>query len=90
MSALRHQSDEGGSWAVRGSLAQTGHFLAELGQVDDLAVEPPPPEVLDLHTMTTESAFGTLSHIAAQGHVGGRSGYDLPPSPVGTHPPAWW
>jgi len=90
MTALRRQAHEGGSWMVRGSLAQTGHFLTSLGQVDHLDHPEPTAAEIARHLVRASSPFGTLTHVAAQGRLDGLRSYDLPPVAVGTHPPRWW
>lgn len=90
MTALHRQREEGGSWMIRGSLAQTGHFLTSLGQVDHLDHPEPTDSEVAPYLTRSSSSFGELTHVAAQGRLDGRVSYDLPPVPVGTHPPAWW
>jgi crotonobetainyl-CoA:carnitine CoA-transferase CaiB-like acyl-CoA transferase len=90
MVALDRQRTEGGTWSVRGSLAQTGHFLAELGQVDHLDhPDPTHEDVADL-MVESESVFGRLHHVAAQGRLDGQRHYDGPPVRLGSSPARWW
>jgi crotonobetainyl-CoA:carnitine CoA-transferase CaiB-like acyl-CoA transferase len=56
--ALHRQQREGGSWHVQVSLAQTGHWLRQLGRVPEgLAAVAPP---LDPFLETSDSAYGAL------------------------------
>ena len=49
MVALKRRAEEGGSWMVRISLAQTGRWIDGLGRVDGLAVKnPEESEISDL------------------------------------------
>lgn len=89
MLALHRQRSEGGTWMVRSSLAQTGHYLASLGQVDDLAVAEPTAEDLQPHLANARSAWGTLTHVRPQGRLDGQLDYDSAPVPVGSDPPSW-
>jgi crotonobetainyl-CoA:carnitine CoA-transferase CaiB-like acyl-CoA transferase len=56
--ALCKQQREGGSWHVQVSLAQTGHWLRQLGHVER-GFDVTPPD-LDPFLETTASGFGTL------------------------------
>ncbi|MGN6459636.1 MAG: CoA transferase, partial [Pseudolabrys sp.] len=61
--ALLRRAREGGSWQVRLSLAQTGHWLRSLGRIDGLAC--PDPSRDDVRDMLVEmpSGFGMLSAV---------------------------
>ena len=41
MAALVRRAEEGGSWHVRVSLAQTGRWLRQLGRIDGMACPDP-------------------------------------------------
>ncbi|MBV8658175.1 MAG: CoA transferase, partial [Burkholderiales bacterium] len=61
MAALRRRATEGGSWHVRISLAQTGHWLRSLGQN---------PAGLDCHDPDYEDVQAFMeTHDSALGHV---------------------
>jgi crotonobetainyl-CoA:carnitine CoA-transferase CaiB-like acyl-CoA transferase len=91
MSALSRRSREGGSWHVRGSLAQTGRWLRSLGRIDgglrakDLVRD-------GVRDCLEESASG-FGHLSAVHHPATLS--ETPPRlarpsvPLGTHPPEW-
>ena len=90
--ALHRRAREGGSWQVRVSLAQTGHWLRSLGRVADGMGAPDlsADEVAPWrHTM--DSPFGRISAIAPVEQMAlTPPRFDLPPVPPGTHAPAWW
>ncbi len=68
MIALARRAREGGSWLVRASLAQTGRWLLERGQVpqSELAGVPEEfsPEEVEKWTMVSETPTGRLRHLA--------------------------
>ena len=68
MVALGRRAQEGGSYHVRVSLAQTGRWLTGLGRVapDRVAAAPAnlAPERLAALSMTSETPFGRLRHLA--------------------------
>lgn len=86
--ALRRQQREGGSWHVQVSLAQTGHWLRQLGRVPDgFAVTAPD---LVPYLETTPSDFGqlrALRHSAQLGRTPAR--WIRPSSRPGSSPPRW-
>ncbi len=65
--ALARRVREGGSWLVRISLAQTGRWLVERGQVPVADLKEVPkdfaPEELEQWTMATDTPFGRLHHL---------------------------
>ena len=65
--ALARRWREGGSWLVRISLAQTGHWLVQRGQVpvDDLKDVPKEfsPEELERWSMASDMPVGRLHHL---------------------------
>ena len=90
MAALLRRAREGGSWQVRLSLAQTGHWLRGLGRVEGLAC--PDPSRDDVRDLLVEmpSGFGTLSvvkHPAELSRTPPR--WARPSVPLGTDPPVW-
>lgn len=94
MTALARRAREGGSWLVRLSLAQTGHWLKRLGRLDgdiDGRTLPDPAidDVRDL-LMQSDSPFGRLTHVKPPiGLSDTPMGWDRPAVPLGTHPPEW-
>jgi crotonobetainyl-CoA:carnitine CoA-transferase CaiB-like acyl-CoA transferase len=89
MAALRLRHQRGGSRHFQTSLAQIGHFLAELGPVDALDVPDPTSDDVSQWLDEIESDFGTLTHLTPPGRIDGIRGYDSPPVKLGSHPPAW-
>src|SRR6201999_4451851 len=64
MMAKARQSQEGGSWHVRVSLAQTGRWIWNLGRVpDDLKAEDLKAEAIEPFVEQTPSDFGSLRAI---------------------------
>lgn len=86
--ALHRQQQEGGSWHVQVSLAQTGHWLRSLGRVEDGFSMPKPDRAR--YVETAPSGFGelqALSHSAILARTPVRAG--RPSMPPGSHPPRW-
>jgi crotonobetainyl-CoA:carnitine CoA-transferase CaiB-like acyl-CoA transferase len=86
--ALRRQQLEGGSWLVRVSLAQTGHWLRGLGRVAD-GFSAGKPE-LGPYLETSASGFGELTavrHAAVLSLT--PAGWARPSMPPGSHAAAW-
>jgi crotonobetainyl-CoA:carnitine CoA-transferase CaiB-like acyl-CoA transferase len=94
MIALARRAREGGSWHVRVSLAQTGHWIKSLGRLDadiDGYATPDPgfDDIRDL-TMERDSAFGHLVHVVPPITMSETPmRWDRPPVPLGTDAPAW-
>jgi crotonobetainyl-CoA:carnitine CoA-transferase CaiB-like acyl-CoA transferase len=87
--ALRRQQREGGSWLVRLSLAQTGHWLRGLGRVPD-GFACAKPSDLSPWQETSVSGFGRLCairHSARLSETPAR--WDRPSVPPGTDPATW-
>jgi hypothetical protein len=86
--ALVRQQREGGSWHVQLSLAQTGHWLRQLGRVrEGFGVQKPE---LAAFLETTPSAWGTLCglrHSAQLGRTPAR--WRRPSERPGDSPPRW-
>ncbi|MET3118926.1 crotonobetainyl-CoA:carnitine CoA-transferase CaiB-like acyl-CoA transferase [Undibacterium sp. GrIS 1.8] len=95
MVALQRRAVEGGSWLVRISLAQTGHWLQTLGMVDtsvrriENQAELSQTEVA-AYLQTMSSDFGQIRAIAPVERMSETMpGFDLPPSPLGSHAARW-
>jgi crotonobetainyl-CoA:carnitine CoA-transferase CaiB-like acyl-CoA transferase len=91
MAALQRRAQEGGSWHVRVSLARTGHWLRDLGRVEN-GFAAPDPKFEDVADRLEESpsGFGTLTavrHAARLSETPPR--WSRPTVPRGTHPPVW-
>ena len=83
-------AQQGGSWHVRCSLAQTGHWLRQLGRID--GTKYPDPRSADVRDLLEEmsSGFGQLTavrHAATMSETPPR--WLRPSMPLGTHAPAW-
>lgn len=86
--ALWRQAQEGGSWHVRVSLAQTAQWVRGLGRVKDglSTAMPPVDNVLE----TSESGFGTLTAVRHAARFSDTPAcWPRPSVPPGTHPPLW-
>jgi crotonobetainyl-CoA:carnitine CoA-transferase CaiB-like acyl-CoA transferase len=90
MAALKRRAQQGGSWQVRVSLAQTGHWLRQLGRIDGMHCRDPGFEDVRDRLHQTPSGFGQLTAVR---HAAVMS--ETPPHwvrasvPLGTHAPAW-
>jgi hypothetical protein len=90
MSALARRATQGGSWHVRVSLAQTGHWLRSLGRVDGLSCPDPKVEAVQDRLEENDSGFGRLTsvrHAAILQETPAR--WARPSVPLSTHPPRW-
>ncbi len=90
MTALKRQAEEGGSWQVRVSLAQTGAWLRRLGRIDGMnCADPNLDDVRDC-LEETPSGFGRLTAVRHAASMSGTPPRWLRPSvPLGTDPSAW-
>ena len=94
MVALARRAREGGSWLVRASLAQTGRWLVDRGQVPDAELQGIPKEFTpdEIKRWTTESSTpsGRLTHLAPALQLSETKPYWARPTvPLGYHEPAW-
>jgi crotonobetainyl-CoA:carnitine CoA-transferase CaiB-like acyl-CoA transferase len=90
MAALKRRVEEGGSWHVRLSLAQTGHWLRQLGRIDGTACRNPKFADVGDCLEETASGFGRLTavrHAAVMSETPPR--WTRPSVPLGTHAPVW-
>ena len=91
MTALARRVTEGGSWHVRVSLAQTGHWIRNLGRVPNgLACPDPDAEAVQDRLERSESGYGHLTavkHSAVLSETPAR--WARPSVPLGTHKPKW-
>ncbi|MFT5927262.1 MAG: crotonobetainyl-CoA:carnitine CoA-transferase CaiB-like acyl-CoA transferase, partial [Candidatus Azotimanducaceae bacterium] len=86
--ALVRQQEEGGSWQVDISLAQTAHWLRSLGQLSDNFHSRKINLASRLETET--SGFGALSTIPHAAILNCQSlSPRLPSMPPGSHEPVW-
>jgi crotonobetainyl-CoA:carnitine CoA-transferase CaiB-like acyl-CoA transferase len=90
MTALARRATVGGSWHVRVSLAQAGHWIRGLGRIDGLACADPGFKDVRDRLEDHASGFGrltTVRHAAVLSETPAR--WERPSVPLGTHPPAW-
>jgi crotonobetainyl-CoA:carnitine CoA-transferase CaiB-like acyl-CoA transferase len=86
--ALHRQAQEGGSWHVRLSLAQTGQWLRSLGRVSDGFGTKPPDR--RSYVESSASGFGELVGLRHSAQLAATPcRWDRPSVPPGTNPPAW-
>jgi hypothetical protein len=86
--ALQRQQREGGSWHVQVSLAQTGHWLRQLGRVPEgFAVTAPS---LEPYLETYASGFGTLRAVRHSAQLSRTpAAWTRPSVPPGTSAARW-
>lgn len=91
MVALQRRAQEGGSWLVRVSLAQTGQWLRSLGVRPDGILEPDlSAEEVTPWLQATPSPFGLVNAVSPVEQMSETTArFDLPPVPLGTHEPVW-
>jgi crotonobetainyl-CoA:carnitine CoA-transferase CaiB-like acyl-CoA transferase len=90
MAALARRAEEGGSWHVRASLAQTAHWLRRLGRIDGTACPDPKFEDVRDRLEETASGFGRLTAVRHAAVMDETPPHWVRPSvPLGTHAPAW-
>jgi len=86
--ALHRQQREGGSWHVQISLAQTGHWIRQLGRVPGgFAVTAPS---LQPYVESTPSGFGLLCGLRHSARLGRTPAqWSRPSEPPGRSSPRW-
>ena len=94
MVALARRVREGGSWLVRISLAQTGRWLLDRGQVAESELRDVPndltPEEIRNWSTTSQVPDGELGHLAPVIQLSETQPHWSRPSvPLGYHEPAW-
>jgi crotonobetainyl-CoA:carnitine CoA-transferase CaiB-like acyl-CoA transferase len=91
MMALARKVQEGGSWHVRVSLAQTGHWLQSLGRVQNgFACAEPTGEELKALTDEMDTPFGRLGFVRHAAILSETpASWARPPVKLGTHAPVW-
>jgi crotonobetainyl-CoA:carnitine CoA-transferase CaiB-like acyl-CoA transferase len=91
MIARLRQAQEGGSWHVNISLAQTGNWIWDMGQNPEALKgnDPSFDEIADLIEMKA-SAFGMVSAVKHSALFSDTTAYwDRPPAPLGTDASYW-
>ena len=94
MVALGRRAQEGGSWLVRISLAQTGRWLVGRGQVPESELQEVPKEFpaeeLERWSITSETPVGRLRHLAPVVKLSETPPHwARPTAPLGYHEPVW-
>ena len=94
LTALARRVREGGSWLVRISLAQTGRWLVERGQVPEAELQDVSqdftPEEIERWSTSTDVPGGRLRHLAPVLQFSETQPYWARPSvPLGYHDPVW-
>jgi crotonobetainyl-CoA:carnitine CoA-transferase CaiB-like acyl-CoA transferase len=90
MAALKRRAERGGSWQVRVSLAQTGHWLRQLGRIDGMHCRDPGFDDVRDRLHETASGFGRLTAVRHAAEMSETPPHWAQPSvPLGTHAPAW-
>ena len=94
MVALARRAREGGSWLVRISLAQTGRWLVDRGQVPEALLKDVPkeftPDEISRWTITSDTPMGRLHHLGPVVRLSETPPRWARPSvPLGYHEPAW-
>jgi crotonobetainyl-CoA:carnitine CoA-transferase CaiB-like acyl-CoA transferase len=91
MMALARKAREGGSWHVRVSLAQTGHWLSRLGRLPK-GFDCPDPKTADVVDLLAEmdTPQGRLTYVKHAALLSETPAFWARPSvPLGTHAPVW-
>jgi crotonobetainyl-CoA:carnitine CoA-transferase CaiB-like acyl-CoA transferase len=94
MVALARRAREGGSWLVRISLAQTGRWLVERGQIPEDEIKGVPKEFsadeVQRWSMASETPVGRLHHLRPVVRLSEtRPRWDRPSVPLGYNEPVW-
>jgi hypothetical protein len=91
MLALKRRAEIGGSWLVRVSLAQVGHWLTGLGRLPDGRACPKITRADVPHLLhELPSRYGMLSALRHAGQLSETTPrWDRPSVPLGTHAAAW-
>jgi crotonobetainyl-CoA:carnitine CoA-transferase CaiB-like acyl-CoA transferase len=94
MVALARRAREGGSWLVRISLAQTGHWLVSRGEVPEAQLRDIPKEFtaaeLARWSTTSDTPVGRLGHLKPVVQMSATPPHWARPSvPLGHNEPVW-
>lgn len=91
MLALQRRAQEGGSWQIRVSLAQTGHWLQSMGRrrLHEHAAELSEAEIAD-SLEVSNSVYGQISALRPVEQMAATPAYfDQAAAPLGTHAAQW-
>jgi crotonobetainyl-CoA:carnitine CoA-transferase CaiB-like acyl-CoA transferase len=94
MVALARRAKEGGSWLVRISLAQTGRWLVDRGEVPAASLKDVPKEIpqadIDRWSIDSDAPVGRLRHLGPTVQLSETLPYWARPSvPLGYNQPTW-
>ncbi len=94
MVALARRAREGGSWLVRISLAQTGRWLVDRGEVPEAALKDVDKELYPAEiarwSIESDTPVGRLRHLGPTVRLSETAPYWARPSaPLGHHQPVW-
>jgi len=90
MIGLLKQKQEGGSWRVRLSLAQTGDWLKSLGRLNAISASDIKRSEISGYLGRVESSYGNISFTTPVAQLSDTPGYwALPPSPFGSYEARW-
>jgi crotonobetainyl-CoA:carnitine CoA-transferase CaiB-like acyl-CoA transferase len=94
MVALARRAREGGSWLVRISLAQTGKWLVDRGQVPEASLQEVEAELypaeIERWSIESDAPAGRLRHLGPTVRLSETAPYWARPSvPLGHHEPVW-
>jgi CoA-transferase family III len=94
MVALARRAKEGGSWLVRISLAQTGRWLVDRGEVPEAALKDAPQEIppadIERWSIDSDTPVGRLRHLGPTVRLSETPPYWARPSvPLGHNQPVW-
>ena len=94
MVALARRAREGGSWLVRISLAQTGRWLVDRGEVPQAALKDVDKELYPAEiarwSIESDTPVGRLRHLGPTVRLSETAPYWARPSaPLGHHQPVW-
>ena len=94
MVALARRACEGGSWVVRVSLAQTGRWLVNRGELPEAVLKDVPKEIpqtdIDRWSVESDTPVGRLRHLGPTVRLSETPPYWARPSvPLGHNAPVW-
>lgn len=90
LTALIRRANEGGSYHVRVSLCRTAMLLLKHGRGEPAPSPIVPASTLARYMQERDSALGRLHHLGpVLRYSETPSRWDMPPSPLGAHPPRW-
>lgn len=89
LTALEQRARQGGSYWVRVSLARTGTWIRHLGLRRSLDAKALDASEIGALQETMDSPWGNLSYLRPAVSLGDTVGWNCPPVPLGSHPPAF-